>query len=48
MNISRFFKMFGRRKAGSWGKPHKQLRTDANRATRTIVKRLTKMEASND
>lgn len=30
------YKAHGRRKAGTWGKPHKDLRTDANRATRAL------------
>lgn len=36
-----YHKAHGRRKAGTWGKPHKKLRTDANQATRTLLKKET-------
>lgn len=35
-------KKIGRKKASSWGRPHKGKRTTANRATRTILKRALK------
>ena len=31
-----------RRKGGSWGKPHKDRRTAANRGTRAVLKHLDK------
>lgn len=37
-----YHKAHGRRKAGSWGPPHKDLRTDANQATRTLLKKEAK------
>lgn len=33
--MSDTYRKYGRRKAGSWGKPHKGTRKAANRATRT-------------
>lgn len=30
------YKSYGRHKAGTWGKPHKELRTDANQAVRAL------------
>lgn len=33
-------KRIGRRKAGTWGKPHLHLRRKATRASRTILRRV--------
>lgn len=33
-NMTDEYRKYGRRKAGTWGKPHKENRTQANRATR--------------
>lgn len=38
--INQVARKLGRRKAGTWGKPHLRLRTRANRAVRRILKRL--------
>lgn len=39
---SKLSRRIGRRKAGTYGKPHKGSRTSANRGTRAILKRLLK------
>ena len=35
----RHYKLYGRRKGGTWGKPHKSNRKAANRGLRTLLKR---------